>query len=351
MNIREARQNDNEELLALQAKCPQGTTLIVSTVNSPDFFARAKKYDYYKVFIAYDESEIVGSATVGVRNASINGNKTKVGYEFQYFTAPEHRRRGVAKLLHRTIEEHMISKGVVLSYALIMEGNHPSKSLFKSVGFKMHRTLNMTGLAVYERLQIEGDKQIRLMEPGDIGAVAGLMNDTWEGHDFYETASEGALSELFIRTPAFSYENMLLLEDNGDILACLGFWDWSQITQITVKSLSLKMKIIVLLLDIIRRFKPLPRSLHPGDVLKQIVVAVLGYRDVEHVTPLLRYLNNLAQQTEAQQIFLIFEHNHALRKSVKGFINIDTTLFLYAKSLLSTQALRSNPVYISGFDL
>ena len=42
MEIREAVAADNEELQALQARSPQGTSVVISAVNSPDFFARAK---------------------------------------------------------------------------------------------------------------------------------------------------------------------------------------------------------------------------------------------------------------------------------------------------------------------
>jgi hypothetical protein len=31
-------------------------------------------------------------------------------------------------------------------------------------------------------------------------------------------------------------------EDNGEILACLGFWDWSRISQIRVRSISPNVK-------------------------------------------------------------------------------------------------------------
>jgi len=44
MEIRPANENDNAALQVLQAKCPQGTTLIVAAVNTPDFFARVKAY-------------------------------------------------------------------------------------------------------------------------------------------------------------------------------------------------------------------------------------------------------------------------------------------------------------------
>lgn len=49
METREARPDDNEELLALQDRCPQGKSPVISIVNTPDFFARAKAYDMTKV--------------------------------------------------------------------------------------------------------------------------------------------------------------------------------------------------------------------------------------------------------------------------------------------------------------
>jgi len=65
MNIRDATIEDNQELQELQAKCPQGKTLIVSLVNTPDFFARAKAYGSYKVYVAYEDNQIIGSAACG----------------------------------------------------------------------------------------------------------------------------------------------------------------------------------------------------------------------------------------------------------------------------------------------
>jgi hypothetical protein len=80
MYIREATPNDNEELQRLQAQCPQGTSLIVSTVNTPDFFARAKAYESYKVYAACEEDTIIASHACALRNALVNGELSRVGY-------------------------------------------------------------------------------------------------------------------------------------------------------------------------------------------------------------------------------------------------------------------------------
>ena len=93
MDIREANPFDNDVLQALQAKCPQGTDLIVSVVNTPDFFARAKAYESYKVFIVHEGDHILGSTACGFKNAIVGGEVRRVGYGFQAFVAPEHRRK------------------------------------------------------------------------------------------------------------------------------------------------------------------------------------------------------------------------------------------------------------------
>jgi hypothetical protein len=69
MYIREAVPEDNHELQELQAKCPQGTTLITSVVNTPDFFTWAKVYETYKVYVACEDNRIIGSTACAIRNA------------------------------------------------------------------------------------------------------------------------------------------------------------------------------------------------------------------------------------------------------------------------------------------
>jgi len=145
MHIREAMPEDNEELQELQAKCPQGTTLIVSVVNTPDFFARAKAYESYNVYVACENNRIIGSAACAIRDAVVQGSICQVGHQFQLFVSPEYRRKGVASKLHQYREDYLTQQGVVLSYALIIEGNVPSMRYALRQGFKLHRTLVMPG--------------------------------------------------------------------------------------------------------------------------------------------------------------------------------------------------------------
>jgi hypothetical protein len=125
----------------------------------------------------------------------------------------------------------------------------------------------------------------------DLTNVAKLLNETWQNHDLYEPASADILSRFISRTPKFSLENLLILEHKGEILACLGFWDWSQVVKLTLRSLNLKMKVIGRLLSITRI---LPKALKPGDELSQIMLTLIGYKEPKHASILIRYINNIA---------------------------------------------------------
>ena len=351
MIIREAIPGDNQELQELQAKCPQGTTLIASTVNTPDFFARAKAYETYKVYVACEDNRIIGSAACAIRDAVVDGKIRRVGHEFQLFVAPDYRRKGVAGQLHQHRENYLIRQGVVLSYALIIEGNLPSMRYVERQGFNLHRTLVMRGLAVFKEMDVAPKGRVRPIASGDLVAVADLLNETWQGYELYEPTSADALARLVARTPAYSLDCLFVLEDHGKILACLGFWDWSQITRITVKALSLKMRMIGLVGDIARYLQPMPRSLKAGDMLKQMVLTPIAFKDPNQLAVLLRYVNNLALVRGVEQIFCVCEQDHVLLSSMKGFMHIDNAMHLYIKPLQQNVLMSDEPVFISGLDL
>ena len=300
MNIREAVPKDNDELLELQAKCPQGTTLVVSTVNAPDFFARAKVYESHKVFVACEGDRIIGSAACALRDAIVNGKISRVGYVFQAFTAPDARRKGVATRLLQQRENYLRKQGAILVYTLIIEGNLPSMKYIESQDYNLYRTLLMPALVVRKEMSVPSTGRIRPIAFKDLATVARLLNETWQSFEFYEPTSAEVLAKFINRTPAYSFNSLLVLEDQGEVLACLGFWDWSQIMRITVKALSLKMRMIGFVLT---TTGILPEFLKPGDIMKQIMLTPIGFKDQSHLAVLVRYVNNKALLSGIQQIF------------------------------------------------
>lgn len=350
MYIREATSNDNQALQNLQAQCPMGASLIVSQVNTPDFFARAKAYEKQNVYVACDDNQVMGSAASAIREAIINGSSKRIGYEFQYFTSPDYRRMGVGAMLHQHIEDYLKKEGVVLSFLVIMEGNKPSIRLFESQGFKLSRTLVMPTVFSYKAAEMPSVGQIRSIEPKDMAIVAELLNETWKGYDFYEPYSAESLARLIDRTPAFTLDSLIVLEDRGEILACLGAWDWSQITKLTVKALSLRLKMITLIMDLASLFRPMPRSVKPGTTLKQWCLTLIGFKAPKHLATLLRYENNLAMKRGIDQIFCVCERDHEILNALKGLFRVNVGVHLYVKSF-EAELDPKNRVFLNGIDL
>ena len=351
MYLREATKDDNAELIALQARCPQGKTIVVSVINTPDFFARAKVYEDFKVFVVCEDNRIIASAACGVRKAIIDNKAAKVGHEFQAFVDPEYRGRRIAGQLTQAREEYLRKRGAILSYGLIMEGNKPSMQHIERQGFARHRTLVMPSIAVFKEMAIAHKGNIRHMVPEDVPEVVSLVNDTWKEYEFYEPMTAEEFNRLIERTPEYSNENVFLLEEDGKIMACLGFWDWSKISQVTVQKLSLKMHVISFVINAARIFRPLPAPPRPGDLLKQIVLTPIGFKDIQYIKTLLRYINNRAYVGGIENIFFICERSHPLLSSLKGLVHIDTGLHLYIKPLAENISLSGKPVFINGLDL
>lgn len=275
MYIREAVPEDNYELQHLQGKCPQGTSLIVSNVNTPDFFARVKAYESYKVYVACDGDRIMGSAACSMRNAVVNGKIIRIGYEFQYFTSPNYRRERVARKLHQQIEKHLKKCGVQLSYALIMEGNTPSMRLFENKGFKVHRKLRLPALIVRKEMDIDVKGNIRPFTSQDLPAIAELLNTTWHGRELYEPVSPETLAHAIARIPAFRPDNLLVLEDKDEIIACLGCWEWGNVMRVTVRALSLKLKMLGWVLSATGIVPDFPKT---GSTMKQMMLTLMGFK-------------------------------------------------------------------------
>jgi GNAT superfamily N-acetyltransferase len=351
MYIREATPDDNDQLQTLQARCLYGTGLVVSTVNTPDFFARARAYASGKVYAACEDDQIIGSAACALRNGVVSGAVSLVGYVFQAFTSPKRRRQGIADQLCQHIEGYLTQNGAKLAYGLIVEGNLPSMRMVEQRGFALHRALVMPMMLVYQEMEVPPRGTVRLAAPEELPAVARLLNETWQGFELYEPASADGLAQFISRTPEFGLDNLLVLERQGEIAACLGFWDWSRITRITVKALNPRLRMMGLLLDIVGALRPMPRIAKPGQTLKQWCLTPVGFKDVADLAVLFRYVNNQALARGIEQIFSVCERDHQLLNSIKGFFRADVLVHLYVKPLQPNVALSDQPVFVDGIDL
>jgi ribosomal protein S18 acetylase RimI-like enzyme len=350
MEIREARPEDNEELQRLQAKCPQGTNLRIAVVNTPDFFARAKAYRDYRVYVALEDKRIVGSAACALRKALVNRKEEKVGYVFQAFVDPDYRGKHIASKMYKIQEEYLRQNGAVLVYSIVMEGNLPSMRHLTREGFGLYRTLTLQGLAVFKNLTLSTNHKIRPATIEDLPTVAELKNETWKNFELYEPVTTEELRRFVDQTPGYKPGNLYVLETEGRISACLGFWDWSRIIRMKVEQLNPKMQVFNHLLNVARIFRPMPSLPRQGELIKPIILTPVAFKKIQFLTPLLRHINNIALQMNIGYVYLISERNDPVLTCMRGFTRSETGIHLYIKYLEGHVKLNSGPLFLDSID-
>jgi ribosomal protein S18 acetylase RimI-like enzyme len=351
MIIREAAPADNQALRELQARCPQGTSLKVSTVNTPDFFARVKVYHQARVLVAEEGGRIVGSAAGAIRPGRVGDTVASVGYQFQAFVDPEFRRQGVADALLDDLERYLAEQGAVLIYCLIMEGNDPSLGLVTRRGFTTGRDLVMTVLPVYRALRVPDPEAIRPAGRNDLPAVADLLNDTWGGAQLFSKFSAGGLEEIIERTPGLSLDQVLIHRVGGRVTATAAWWDWGAVIRVTVLEVSRRLKRLSRRLRLIGLFRPVPSVARPGQVLRQVMLTGLGGRDPAALNALFRALNNRLKARGIEQMFVVSETDSPVTAALDGFIQVPSGLHLLIKPLAAGPVIGPGPVFVDGVDL
>lgn len=127
LQIREAKQDDDRTLLALEALSPQGETTRI-LLERTTYFYRPSLFDRGKVLMAEEDGRLVGVMAYAIKDVWVHGEVLPVAYLYDLRGAPDYRRsmkRGLFQLwqtLHSEVQQH----GAVLIYGHVKEDNHPS---------------------------------------------------------------------------------------------------------------------------------------------------------------------------------------------------------------------------------
>jgi N-acetylglutamate synthase-like GNAT family acetyltransferase len=353
MIIRDALASNMLELQRIQALCPMGTQLKITVVNEPNFSSRANMYDASKIFVALDDNNaIMGTVMSSLKEAMVNGVPTKIGLISQIFTDPQKRRSRVAETLITRNEDYCKEMGAHLIYALTLDDNIPIQRLMERLGYSFYHRLNIPYIGVYKEMKSEDEGlTIRPMTNGDVDNVVALFNSTWKDYELYEPMTRDRLLGYMTKIPGLSYDNFIVLEKGGEILACLAYFDWDKIATIRVTSMNTQAALLMTMLKLLRPFMKLPSPMKAGDRLKQWNIMFFAYKEVKHASILIRHLNNLALQKGIQQLCISCDCTDSLKEPKKGFVNFNAKIKVYVKGLDNMRLDPDKPVWVNGIDL
>jgi GNAT superfamily N-acetyltransferase len=331
--IRETTEEDNEALNELQKRCPMGTSIVIGVDCSPDYFARSRPFKEWRVLVAVEDSTIVGSAAYAIIDTCVEGKRLKTAFEYGFIVDPVHRRRGIAEKLHRHIEHASLEKDVKLLHLDIIEDNSPSIGLFSKMGFKKVKDCTIFSLMPYKKQRTTGDVNIRSMNEADVDDVTNLINEMYRDYDFFVPFQPKEFPEYLKRMPHFDLHNILVLEHNGGIKACLGYWDHSKVRRYTVEKMNRTLRIQTNLMRLIGLFGKMPRIPKLGEPLLNYNLTTMAYRNLESMTELIKHTLNIALENKVNQILAAVDPRNPIAANLSQFRHTEMKMHFFAKPL------------------
>jgi ribosomal protein S18 acetylase RimI-like enzyme len=331
--IREATEDDNGALNELQKRCPMGTSMVIGVDCSPDYFARSKPFKEWQVLVAVENSTIVGSAAYAIIDTRVEGKQLRTAFEYGFIVDPVHRRKGIAEKLHRHIEHASLEKDVRLLHLDIIEDNLPSIGLFSKMGFRRVKDCTIFSLMPYKKQRTTGEADIRSMNEADVNDVTNLINEMYRDYDFFAPLQPEGFLEYLKRMPHFDLQNILVLEDNGGIKACLGYWDHSKVRRYTVEKMNCTLRMQTYLMRLIGLFAEMPRIPKLGEQLLNYNLTPMACRDSESITELVKHVVNIALENKVNQIIAAVDPQNPMAANLSRFRHVEMKSHFFAKSL------------------
>jgi L-amino acid N-acyltransferase YncA len=266
---------------------------------------------------------------------------------------PRERRKGIAATLQEHIERRAKQKNVDLLSLAIIEDNLPSMNLFTKMGFEKVKECATYSLMIYKKLKLAQDANIRRAEKSDLPEVVDLINEMYEGYDFFHLLRTSDLVDFAQRTPGFSLDNIFVFEDSEGIKACLGYWDCVKVRRYIVQRFSLSMKIQSFLLKFMGLFAEMPRIPGAGEPFLSYNLTTLAFKDPASITELIKHANNIAYENKIHLLQVPVDEESPAAEVLSKFrlSRVGTQLFIKSLSGKKPPHLGESKVYVDATEI
>jgi hypothetical protein len=116
----------------------------------------------------------------------------------------------------------------------------------------------------------------------------------YRGYDFFSPFQPKDFVEYLGRIPHFDFHNILVLEDNGELEACLRIWEYDKVRKYIVEKLNWTAHAQTYLIRLIGLFTRMPHIPNPGQPLLSYHLTTVAYKKPESMTELLKKTINIA---------------------------------------------------------
>ena len=330
--IRDAVETDDAVLIELQKRCPMGSSLILQLDSSPSYFNRSKHQTENHIIVAVEEGNIIGSASCAIMEKRVNERNLRTAYNFGLMVDPNHRRKGIATLLTERREEIATEHNIDMIFCQITQDNIPSTRIQEKRGFIHVKDTTSYVLMVYKPQKPSTNAVIRPAENPDLSSIVDLINDTYSEYNLYKPHKIDEFKELLEKRAHYDLSNIQVYEKDGEVKACLGYWDYNKVMQMTVLQLARKDQLMNIALAFLGIFTKLPRIPKPGQRLTQYFLQDIGFTKPEYLTELVKHVNNIALENGIRFLSTLGVED-PISEVLSKFMNTTSTEHIYIKPL------------------
>ncbi len=231
--VRQATPADNAALLALDRRCVVAGATPTAFDRSPDFFARSRPYESWRVFVAEGDGGLVGVGAMALKTVLVGGEPVPAAYFYDLRVAPEARRMGVAGGVGDAVRACARSLQPAIGYSLVREGNVPSLTFVQGRG---SRPLRQCALDLFRLDLVPEDDpaHLRRLEDADLASAHRMALAAHQDHDLFPYPDVSALGDRLSRIGGLGWDGLYGWESRGTLAGCFGLWDYSPVMRLRI---------------------------------------------------------------------------------------------------------------------
>lgn len=349
VEVRHARPDDNDALVALAASCPMTGEIGLCVDRAPDFFALSRlEGDRWRVGVVDGPDRTpIACVGVGARMLYIDGEATPVAYIGDLKVHPDHRRHGIGIALARwahTVAADLVGADGIKLFT-VLAGNvalEQGLEIFAvdQVPVRPAGTIRSLSVPLVAPRRIDRDN---LVVDHAVWADLPEMTRLWEQvasrRDFAPVHDEQSWRRWIQDAPGLRISDYLLARrrDDDTIVGFLGLWDQHSIKQMRVTEYSPSLRRLRPLFNAVTPLTGVARLPRPGRELRyrNVVHACVPPEDTATLRALALHANNWLR-TQGYSIFTIgLDVNDPLLGALTGLFAQPTDVRVVADRIVA----------------
>ena len=237
LDIRPAKPQDNEQLLALTHRAPIHTAFGVMNIErAPDYFALNRARGDVDVLVAELRGEIVGAVSMTPRDVSVGGSTKRAYYLGDFKVRPDVRRSKVGATLAVAGFRWMRERDADYAIGVATRSNKASMTFLAErydwEPFRFPGRLLCYTIRLAREARLTGRYETGPAKADEIPDLTTLHNRHYGHFNFYTPYTPESFHAMLVRTPGYTLDDLLVARVDRRPVAMVGVWNPRPVKQV-----------------------------------------------------------------------------------------------------------------------